>query len=313
MPVPEERICHIWRLCFAVDCTHPRHASKLFFRRYVLEKSIIELMAARSALKLKHEMDQAHIVRTPVSQTVTVAGTPALLGKPGNRPLASISADELDRLGPWLHSRDYPMGTIFASRGERYHEVVFPERLVASVVVEFHDGRSAEVGSIGREGVIGIGGLFGGTHSDFRISTQQPGTGLAISISRLQELLPYLPGLTRTLYSAGSFFTFMAAQLSACNRLHETIERLARWYLLADDRMEQPGLRATHQSLSDLLGVRRPSISNASAQLTREGAIRYSYGKVVIADRRKLERTACDCYLELRRYLDRLYATEDTE
>jgi CRP-like cAMP-binding protein len=86
------------------------------------------------------------------------------------------------------------------------------------------------------------------------------------------------------------------AQTAACNRLHEVQQRLARWLLMAQDRVKKASLPITHDFLATMLGTDRPSVSLAAESLQQRKTIQYNRGDVKILNRKKLEASACECY-----------------
>lgn len=226
----------------------------------------------------------------------------------GNIILHGLDAAEAGALEGKLYRDECKAGDILVQAGEQFTGLIFPDSLITSTVVEFRDGRQAEVFSTGREGVVGVPALLGLVVSDFRIVVRVGGAGFKLPLKHLEQLPTLAPGLSRSLMQAAGFQTFLIAQISACNRLHEVRERLARWYLLTDDRLQTGSFRVTHEDLAGLLGVRRSSVSVAANELFRMGAIKYRRGNVEIGDRFTLERAACDCYSELRTRLRLLIA-----
>jgi len=92
------------------------------------------------------------------------------------------------------------------------------------------------------------------------------------------------------------------AQTAACNRLHKIEERLARWLLIAQDRVDSGNVPITHDFLATMLGTDRPSVSLAAAILQRKKIIEYARGSVKILNRKELEQFACECYAIIRQY-----------
>ena len=92
-------------------------------------------------------------------------------------------------------------------------------------------------------------------------------------------------------------------QIAACNRLHEVEERLARWILMTQDRIQLDHLPLTQEFLASMLGLRRASVTLSAGILQKAGLISYSRGSVTILDRQKLEAAACDCYAIVQRQL----------
>jgi len=86
------------------------------------------------------------------------------------------------------------------------------------------------------------------------------------------------------------------SQTALCNRLHSIEERLCRWLLMCHDRAKGDELELTHEFLSVMLGVNRPSVTNAAITLQSEKLIVYYRGHITVLDREGLEDFACDCY-----------------
>ena len=106
------------------------------------------------------------------------------------------------------------------------------------------------------------------------------------------------------LHQYGQTFTIQATQVAACNRLHEVDERLARWLLMSQDRIDSETIPLTHEFLAHMLGTRRSSVTVAAGLLSRAGLITYTRGHVKIENRDRLEDAACECYEQIQRYTD---------
>jgi CRP-like cAMP-binding protein len=136
-------------------------------------------------------------------------------------------------------------------------------------------------------------GLQRGT---FRAIMQMSGSGLRIRAEIFQDVLLCTSTLRFELSRFGLMHGMQVAQLAACNRLHEVEQRLARWLLMCQDRMDSPSLPLTHEYLAQMLGTGRPSVSLAAGALEGAGLIENSRGAVKIVNRKRLEKTACECY-----------------
>ena len=104
------------------------------------------------------------------------------------------------------------------------------------------------------------------------------------------------PELQKQLQRFSLILGMQSTQLAACNRLHEVVERLARWLLMSQDRIGGRSLPLTQEFLGQMLGTRRASVSEAASSLQKVGMISYTRGNVTVLNRSKLEKTACDCY-----------------
>jgi CRP-like cAMP-binding protein len=165
------------------------------------------------------------------------------------------------------------------------------------------DGASVEVASVGREALVGAGGLLRISREIHTTLIQAQGSAYKIDIPRLQKLFNdcrYLrEAILRNLYVQ----TSQIAQTAACNRVHEVEQRLARWLLTLQDLVGGDKLVLTHEFLSIMLGTRRTTVTLAAGLLQKDGIIEYKRGKVQILDRKKLEAVCCECYGDLREFL----------
>jgi CRP-like cAMP-binding protein len=175
---------------------------------------------------------------------------------------------------------------------------------LASRVVLTSDGKSVEVAIVGREGMIGTPLTVGIRKSSHRVIMQIPGSALRISSETLDQVLSEAPELQRLLARYVLIQGMQVAQIAACNRLHEIEQRLARWLLMCRDRVGSDRLPVTHESLAQMLGTGRPTVSLAAGMLERAGSIEMVRGSVSILDREELERAACECYRAIQQFND---------
>jgi CRP-like cAMP-binding protein len=185
---------------------------------------------------------------------------------------------------------------------EVLQDVYFPNDGLLSLVVVLADGKTVEAGIVGKEGLVGIPAIAGLSRSPLREVVQIAGDGLRIPATTLRGLLATAPELHRELERFSVVLGLQVAQTAACNRLHEVEKRLARWLLMAQDRVVSELLPITHDFLATMLGTDRPSVSLAAGVLQKAGMIEYSRGSVKILNRAELEKAACECYGVIRRY-----------
>jgi CRP-like cAMP-binding protein len=186
------------------------------------------------------------------------------------------------------------------------HRVVkfvhFPNEGLISLVVALKDGKTVEAGLLGNDGVAGTPAILGLNQSPLREVVQVAGSGFRMGVGRLRQLLPSTPELERIIgrYAAG--LAMQVAQTAACNRLHKIEERLARWLLIAQDRIDAGIIPITHDFLATMLGTDRPSVTLAAGILQRAQLVGYTRGRVQILNRKALESFACECYSVVRHY-----------
>src|SRR5258708_2885214 len=162
----------------------------------------------------------------------------------------------------------------------------------------------ASAGIVGREGLVGIPALAGLNRSPLREVVQITGDGLRMPVSRLAEFLREAPQLRHEMERFSVLLGLQMAQTAGCNRLHGVEQRLARWLLMAQDRVSSASLPITHDFLATMLGTDRPSVSLAAGALQKANIIEYNRGSVKILNRAELERASCECYGVIRRYTD---------
>jgi CRP-like cAMP-binding protein len=180
--------------------------------------------------------------------------------------------------------------------GEVIKSVYFLNDGLASVLAVQPDGKSVEVGVIGREGFVGFPVVFGFKTSSGRVVTQCEGTAYRVEAARLRNLLPKCPKFAMSLQRFAMFLSAQSTQLAACNRLHEVDQRLARWLLMSHDRIGNMTMPLTQDFLAQMLGTRRSTVSTSASILQKAGMITYTRGNVTILNREKLEESACECY-----------------
>jgi CRP-like cAMP-binding protein len=218
-------------------------------------------------------------------------------GKPvSNVILLSLPDDEYNLLRPHLEPVDLPQYEILHEPGEKIDFAYYVNDGMVSLVALNHDGRSVEVGIVGKEGMVGMSLVMGLRRGIFRSILQMPGSGLRIQAKAFQEVLPHAPTLRSELCRFALMHGMQVAQLAACNRLHEIDQRLARWLLMCQDRVDAQLLPLTHEFLAQMLGTGRPSVSLAATVLENAGLIENLRGTVRLLNRKSLEEAACECY-----------------
>jgi CRP-like cAMP-binding protein len=218
-------------------------------------------------------------------------------GKPvGNIILLSLPDREYHVLRAHLEPTKLPQYQILHQPGEKIDFTYFLNDGMASIVALSRDGRSVEVGVVGKEGMVGMPLTVGLLRGTFRVIMQMSGSGLRMRSEVFQDVLVSTPTLRAELSRFALMHGLQVAQLAACNRLHEIEQRLARWLLMCQDRFDSPLLPLTHEFLAQMLGTGRPSVSLAAASLENARLIENLRGTVKILNRKSLEDAACECY-----------------
>lgn len=224
-------------------------------------------------------------------------------GKPvGNKILLSMPDGEFNLLRPHLEYLRLPNHLVLHEAGGRLEFAYFLNRGLISLVVVMKDGKTAEAGVVGNEGFTGTPAAVGLSRGSLRAVVQVTGDGFRIKVGALQNALESTPRLQMMLNRYTAIRSMQLAQTAACNRLHDIKQRLARWLLMTQDRVDSGALPITHDFLATMLGTDRPTVSVAAGLLQKEKLIEYTRGAVKIVNRNKLESSACECYGVIRQY-----------
>jgi CRP-like cAMP-binding protein len=224
-------------------------------------------------------------------------------GKPvSSLILLSISDRDYGSLRPHLEYISLPNHLVLHEAGAKLEFAYFPNRGLISLVVVMKDGRTAEAGIVGNEGFTGTLAAVGLSRSPLHTVVQITGDGFRVEVGALQSTLESAPQLQLMLSRYAAIRGMQVAQTAACNRLHDIGQRLARWLLMTQDRVDSGSLPITHDFLATMLGTDRPSVSEAAGVLQKKKLIEYTRGAVKIVNRRKLENSACECYGVIQQY-----------
>ena len=223
-----------------------------------------------------------------------------------NRLLSLLSDDDYERLRPHLSQTglEYRKSLYEASRPIEH--VYFPVDGVASLVITMADGVSAEVGTIGNEGMVGLPICLGDRVAPSAVYVQVPGTALMMEAGIFRGELDRCPALNLTMLRYAHAFFNQIAQSAACSHLHRVEQRCCRWLLMTRDRMPPGDFLLTHEFLGMMLGVRRTTITEVMGGLQQAGLIRYRRGHISILDPEALRHRACECYDISKLEFDRL-------
>src|SRR5258708_6601611 len=223
-----------------------------------------------------------------------------------NRLLSLLSDSDYERLRPHLSQVvfDYRKSLYEASRPIEH--VYFPIEGVASLVITTAEGASAEVGTIGSEGLVGLPVCLGDREAPSSVYVQVPGTALKMDADIFRSELQHGATLNLIMLRYAHAFFNQVAQSAACAHLHRVEQRCCRWLLMTRDRMPSGEFLLTHEFLGMMLGVRRTTVTEVMGGLQKAGLVRYRRGHVSILDPDALRSRACECYDISRLEFDRL-------
>jgi CRP-like cAMP-binding protein len=221
-----------------------------------------------------------------------------------------LPRSEYDRLEPSLALVSLSVRDLLFDVDQPIEYVYFPETCVASTIALMSDGSAVETATVGDEGMVGMAVFHGTDRTASQAFCQVPGDAIQLSVDDFRDALGRSPKFSEMLHLYAQALFTLVGQSSACNRLHMMRQRCARWLLHTHDRVgasrgvdEFP---LTQQFLSQMLGVRRASVSEAMSMLQESGAVSYEMGSIEIVDRPRLEAHACECYRLVRSEFDRL-------
>jgi CRP-like cAMP-binding protein len=235
---------------------------------------------------------------------MTVSARPN--GPVENRLLASLPADEYERLLPSLQQVSFSLGEVVYEFGGHLDYVFFPTNSIVSLLYTMENGSSAEMGLTGNDGVVGIALFMGGGTMPNRAVVQSAGGALRMKAKVLQDEFARGGKFQYLLLRYTQALITQISQTAVSNRLHSVEQQLCRWLLLSHDRVKADELIMTQELIADMLGVRREGVTVAAGRLQDSGAIGYVRGHIKILDRKKLEETVCECYRVVKDEFDRL-------
>ncbi|MCX7359856.1 MAG: Crp/Fnr family transcriptional regulator [Alphaproteobacteria bacterium] len=213
-----------------------------------------------------------------------------------NALLDSLTHATLQKLAPELQSVSLQVGFVFNEPGEEVEQVIFPQSGMVSLLAVMLDGSAIETATIGREGAIGAMVGLGPHITQTRTIVQTPLIASRVNALAFRNLVLAEPELRDLVVRHNEALLAQVQVNAACNAIHNLEQRLARWILQTRDRIDEEEIPLTHELLSEMLGVRRSSVSEIANKLQSANLISYTRGKIHIDDRDALERTACECY-----------------
>jgi CRP-like cAMP-binding protein len=221
-----------------------------------------------------------------------------------------LPADTYAKLSPSLTRVDLELKQVLFDVDRPIEYVYFPEATVISILSVMADGSAIETATVGHEGMVGLPVFLGTDQMSAQAFCQIPGPGLRMESDAFRRAIEASPPLTHVMQRYTQALFGFVAQNSACNRMHAMPQRCARWLLHTHDRIGAETGRdeftLTHQFLSQMLGVRRATVTEGMRAVQGTGAIGYVRGRVVVRDRAALEAAACECYAVIAREFDRL-------
>jgi CRP-like cAMP-binding protein len=214
-----------------------------------------------------------------------------------NRLLAALPADDYQRILPALEIVPLTLKHILHKPGDHIRDVYFPGGGFCSMLTVLEDGNMVEVATVGREGMIGVSAVFDGSavvsammvQAETDICYRMPVDVFRSEMARHGPFYEVVSHFAQALVGC-------IAQSTACNAVHSVEQRLARWLLMAQDRVGKDDFPMTQELVAIMLGATRPTVTVVAGTLQRAGLITYHRGHITIVDREKLEEASCECY-----------------
>jgi CRP-like cAMP-binding protein len=220
----------------------------------------------------------------------------ALSDWPRNRLLLALPSRNLKRLMPELEQIRCKRAQVLMDADSSLDHVFFPDSGVVSVVAVYADGSVIEMATIGREGCSGVQAILGAKRSSVRLLVQIPGSAAKMSRVAFTLAMQSMPAFRSVMDAYIQAFLEQVMVSVACNGAHSLKQRLARWLLMMRDRSDGDALLITQSLLAEVLGVQRPTITNAAREFERAGLIERGRRQVTILNRQGLTAASCECY-----------------
>lgn len=213
-----------------------------------------------------------------------------------NTLLSVLPAKTLAALDAHIEPVECDLRRVLATTGEAMKFVFFPAGGCVSLIRSLLDGRAAEVGLVGREGLVGLPVLMGNDVSYVDALVQAPGTMFRMPADTFRKFCREDASLQQQLLRYAMAFQSLATQSAVCNANHALEQRAARWLLMMHDRADSDEFPMTQEFLALMMAVHRPAVNITARLFQQTGLINYGNGRLRVIDRPGLEVTACECY-----------------
>jgi CRP-like cAMP-binding protein len=217
-----------------------------------------------------------------------------------NKLLAELPPQDLQFLIPHFVTMKFAQGAILCEPGVDVDHVYFPMSGAVSMLVVMRDGKAVETGSVGREGVVGAMSGIGPSRWQVRATAQVPMLARKIASTEFRKAVFSSKAIADLCLRSNEGLLTQARIGAACNARHRLEARFCRWLLQTRDRAESDTIMLTHEFLAQMLGVRRPTVTETSIKIEAAGAIVCSRGVIKIIDLEAVKALSCECYETLR-------------
>ncbi|MEO6049887.1 MAG: Crp/Fnr family transcriptional regulator [Pyrinomonadaceae bacterium] len=223
-----------------------------------------------------------------------------------NQLLAALPQSEFDNINPKLKLVDLELNEVLWEMEEKREYVYFPTTAMICLLYESEEGVSIEVGMTGRHGMLGVVTFIGDSRMAKRAVVQREGQAYRIKATDVEKAFLECKDFQEICMRYTQTLIAQISQSAICNRLHSVDQQLCRYLLVNYDNIRTKTFSMTHEQISNVLGVRRESVSVAAARLRESGIIAYSRGKITLLDFKGLLSSACECYEVVKDQYDRI-------
>jgi CRP-like cAMP-binding protein len=234
------------------------------------------------------------------------AAKPAKSAVLANRLLASLPAEDFERLREALEPMPLTLGSSIYESGGAMKHLVFPAGGIISLLQVMRNGQAGEIAVVGNEGVVGVSMFMGGETTPSRAVVQAAGSAWRLPLNVLRKEFDRGGDFQHLLLRYTQALITQMSQTAVCNRHHSVDQQLCRWLLMSLDRLGADELVMTQELIANMLGVRREGVTEAAGKLQKAGVIRYARGRIALLDRGKLEASVCECYALVKKEYERL-------
>lgn len=224
-----------------------------------------------------------------------------------NLLLSSLSPESRELIHSQCTPVTLPLRAVLYIPSKVPKDLYFMTSGLASIVATTSDGETAEVGIVGREGLVGVAHLLGPAKPPTDCYVQLPASALRIPFPKMLQLFKTSEEIRTRILEFAQEQMLSLSQLATCNRLHSAGERLSRWLLMVDDRIQSGSIDLTQEFLAQMLGSQRTTVTMVAGTLQRAGLIEYKRGSLHIVNRQELEAASCDCYGVIHKLFSNLY------
>ncbi len=223
-----------------------------------------------------------------------------------NHLLNALPEREFQKIKPLLELVDLEMDQVLWEMDEKRDYIYFPTTAMICLLYDSDEGVSIEVGMTGRQGMVGIVTFIGDSRMAKRAVVQHEGQAYRMKAKDVEDQFEHCPDFHDICLCYTQTLIAQISQSVICNRLHSIEQQLCKYLLFNHDNLQTETFAMTHEQISNVLGVRRESISVAAAQLRDNELITYSRGKITMLDRKSLMAAACECYEVVKNQYDRI-------